>query len=707
MKKFALLTTIFVGILSCSEANSGLVKAHNPSQGSDNFRSLLAQGSGRVRPLTLKANTSLGLDAGVIVSTTLDEASGVWSRAIFDTRRSDSLTVDQDLLAFGLEILGRYSDKLGFPPSEANAGTIYEPQPNLKMVTYQRQFNGLPVRGAFVRLLFALGGDGSLHLSEITNNSYGPISIGAALSNQPSESDAIAATGINELQVLAKKAVIQPSMGLNGRYEFAYASEFKLKSAKDSETYTVTMDHDSRELREAYSNRVNEQQSISAETFQRSYVLNDQTFKPLPFAEVIDGTNKLITDASGAVDVENDKVTINLASSKSASSVVDIQQSSSRPATFNVTLDPSGKSVIKLGSVNPAAINVFIAVQRVVDFVGRFIGVDELPLLSSGIVAVVNRKEDVCNAFYDSDSINFFAEGTGPGGKVCANTGLISDVVYHEWGHALDDNLGPNNRSKGESGITDSAYSEGIGDILSTYLTRAPNLGTGLFLNDKKELRNLQNTKKHPPANAAEAEIHEAGTIVGGAFWDMFTSLSALYGNDQGADLATKLFIRHLQISERYLDAYAAVLQVDDDDANPATQSPNYCKITRAFSAHNISGGVFADGDCVDPDVSLNVRVDVDSGDGKLSLLASAFGATKIVACPGQVKTCTATTSGYIEMGAIIGKDDSVALASGRKYYTAKGTVDIKTNPSYSFFSVDPQDVILGARTLRFTSRAK
>ncbi|RZI55039.1 MAG: hypothetical protein EOP14_07440, partial [Pseudomonas sp.] len=373
--------------------------------------------------------------------------------------------------------------------------------------------------------------------SEIVNNSYGPIKVSGDVKDVPSDEETLALTGISSLRVLSKKTVIQPILSVNGSYEFGYASLVKLKDSDDEE-FTLTVDHEGHQLREVYSNRVNEQQTISAEVYQRSYVLNDLMPKPLPFAAIIDGTTKLMTDAKGLVNTTGKTVTVKLNSDKSASTVIDYAVSTKEAANFTANLDASGKTTIKLNTANPAAVNAFVAIQGAVDFVAKYLTVAELPLLDSGIVAAVNRKEDVCNAFYENGSLNFFAQGKDVQGKTCANTALISDVVYHEWGHAMDDFLGPVNRTNSSTGITDGAYSEGIGDILSSYMARAPNLGVGLTLNDKTELRNLQNTRKHPPANARESEVHEAGLIIGGAFWDMFTLLSSLHGAEQGADLA-------------------------------------------------------------------------------------------------------------------------------------------------------------------------
>jgi hypothetical protein len=696
----SLLSTV---LLSCSDVKTGAVKSYTPAKGSEEFKTLLAQGSGRIRPSGFAPASRLGLNNSSILSTSLDSASGAWARVLFDTRISDRLENDDAILTFGRELLGKYSSELGFSPTEADAGVIYSPDDQTRVLTFQRAIDGVPIQGAFVKIFFARFPDASLRLSEIVNNSYGPVKVSGDVKDVPSDADTLALTGIWTLQVLSKKTVIQPVLGPNGRYEFGYASVVKVKDSDDEE-FTLTVDHEGHQLREVYSNRVNELQTISAEVYQRSYVLNDIVAKPLPFAAIVDGTTKLMTDGKGVVSTVGKTVTVKLNSNKSASTVVDFAVNTKEAANFTANLDASGKTTIKLSPENLASVNAFVAIQGAVDFVSKYLTIAELPLLDSGILATVNRKEDVCNAFYENGTLNFFAQGKDVNGKTCANTALISDVVYHEWGHAMDDFLGPVNRTNGSTGITDGAYSEGIGDILSAYMSRAPNLGVGIMLGDKRELRSLKNTRKHPPANAQESEVHEAGLIIGGAFWDMFTLLSSLHGVEQGADLSSKLFLKHLKLSDRYLDAYSAVLRADDDDNNPATPSANYCNITRAFALHNISGAEVASSTCVDNDKSLNIRVDLDEGNGKLSLLASAAGATKILACPGLVKLCKADTAGFVEL-ASIEADDTLTLKGERKYYAAKGSFDVKTNVVYTFFSVDSENRILGLKNMRFKIR--
>jgi hypothetical protein len=51
---------------------------------------------------------------------------------------------------------------------------------------------------------------------------------------------------------------------------------------------------------------------------------------------------------------------------------------------------------------------------------------------------------------------------------------LVKDVIYHEGGHGLDDFTGPGSRFGG--GMTDSAFSEAIGDIVTMLIAHDENI---------------------------------------------------------------------------------------------------------------------------------------------------------------------------------------------------------------------------------------
>ena len=71
-----------------------------------------------------------------------------------------------------------------------------------------------------------------------------------------------------------------------------------------------------------------------------------------------------------------------------------------------------------------------------------------------------------CNAFFDGKTINFFHSS-----MMCQNTGLLEDVIYHEFGHALH----AFEIIEGV-GSFDGAMSEGAADFLSASITGDPGM---------------------------------------------------------------------------------------------------------------------------------------------------------------------------------------------------------------------------------------
>jgi len=176
-----------------------------------------------------------------------------------------------------------------------------------------------------------------------------------------------------------------------------------------------------------------------------------------------------------------------------------------------------------------------------------------------------------CNAYWDGYSVNFFSAGGG-----CGNTGLISDVMYHEWGHGLDENTG---------GIDDGAYSEGFGDILSMIMTNDSKLGPG-FRSNGGIVRDMEPDKVYPKDRG---EVHAEGLIIGGTFWDLFKTLSAKYNENKANDLVSAIALKTIFTATTYREVYNAALVVNDNDANTTTPAPDFCEINGAFTAHGLA----------------------------------------------------------------------------------------------------------------------
>jgi len=95
--------------------------------------------------------------------------------------------------------------------------------------------------------------------------------------------------------------------------------------------------------------------------------------------------------------------------------------------------------------------------------------------------AVTVNINSQCNAFYTNASVNFYRSGGG-----CNNTGLIRDVMQHEYGHGIDDFDGMTPT------LTDRATGEAVGDHIALFVDHDSCIGqsfedgrnTGPFLID-------------------------------------------------------------------------------------------------------------------------------------------------------------------------------------------------------------------------------
>ncbi len=195
---------------------------------------------------------------------------------------------------------------------------------------------------------------------------------------------------------------------------------------------------------------------------------------------------------------------------------------------------------------------------------------------------------DICNAFSDGDSLNFFQSGAG-----CENTARIADVVYHEFGHSvhvqgLIDGVGQ----------FEGALSEGIGDYLSATIVNDASLAPGFFLDAPNEpLRELDpvGDEWFWPDDLTN-EVHDDGRIIGGTLWDLRTALIAKLGTGAGVAQADHIWFESIRRAVDIPTMYPEALFVDDDDGNLANGTPNECEINLAFAAHGLLGGASASG---------------------------------------------------------------------------------------------------------------
>lgn len=179
-----------------------------------------------------------------------------------------------------------------------------------------------------------------------------------------------------------------------------------------------------------------------------------------------------------------------------------------------------------------------------------------------------------CNAHWDNlfGTVNFYS-----GDGRCANSGLIADIIYHEWGHGLDASTG---------GIVDGAFSEGFGDIVSMLMTRSHVVGPDFTLSGKA-VRDLEPDRVHP--RDVSGSVHATGLIIGSTFWNLFKALKERYSEDEALEILRRYAFQMIFTVERYPDVYDALLVIDDDDADLSNGTPNLCLLNEIFNRHGLA----------------------------------------------------------------------------------------------------------------------
>lgn len=188
-----------------------------------------------------------------------------------------------------------------------------------------------------------------------------------------------------------------------------------------------------------------------------------------------------------------------------------------------------------------------------------------------------------CNAFYDGSSINFYAEGND-----CHSWAQLGEVVYHEYGHGINDVYYQDNGAAFQNG----GMNEGYADIWALTITWDPILAEGNSLilpNDY--IRRYDEAPKVYPVDIT-GEVHADGEIIAGAWWDLYENI-----NDQAlllqlwadAFAGLQADVPNGDEGTAFRDVLLDVLAADDNDANILNGTPNGTAIIEAFAEHGIT----------------------------------------------------------------------------------------------------------------------
>jgi PKD repeat protein len=436
--------------------------------------------------------------------------------------------------------------------------------------------------------------------------------------------------------------------GIDGSgYAHRLAWRFVFTYAGDDTTYEVLVD--------AKTNRVIEVQNLNlyaTATVDGGVFLGSntgpETIVPMPFVAVTNGSAK-VTDALGIYNYGSGSANTKLngkyftMSDKCGS----ISLTASSGGNLHLGTDTGtdcGSTTSAGGAGNTrASRNGFYYLTRINRKAASFLPTNSW--IASNVTANMNVN-DVCNAFWDGSTANFFKSGTSTSNSAirCANTGEIAAVFLHEWGHGMDQNAG------GTAGA-DRGTGEAVGDTFAFLETKSACIGTGFYASGQSctncastctGVRDLNafstlgprtvvkpstitadngtncdryacpyNSGAFPYQGPMGYEGHCESYIASSANWDLAQKLVTQYGATGGYQQMDKIWYGSLMSAKSayrvasggkcntaaVVDGcassnwYTVYLAADDNDGNLANGTPNACRIWDAFNAHGIACG--------------------------------------------------------------------------------------------------------------------
>lgn len=290
----------------------------------------------------------------------------------------------------------------------------------------------------------------------------------------------------------------------------------------------------------------------------------------------IDGT-AAITGADGGVTWPGDAAGALVASARGDLVTVVNHAAGGAAATAAMSVVPGGAAVWDASQVevDDAQVNVFHGINVAKQFVRTRLD-PRMPGLDAAIVANVNVAQD-CNAYFDGAALNFLRASPN-----CRNTGLVQDVVFHEYGHVVH---------KAEVipgvGAIDRAMGEGAADFLAASITNDSGVGRGFNYTDAP-VRDLDPAGTEATWPRDIGEIHRTGLIYAGALWDLRTAAIAAMGEASGIDFTLGIYLATLRRASNIPTALVEALAADDDDGDLANGTPHECLIRAAFGRHGL-----------------------------------------------------------------------------------------------------------------------
>jgi hypothetical protein len=340
-------------------------------------------------------------------------------------------------------------------------------------------------------------------------------------------------------------------------------------------------------------------------TVYTTHTYDPSSVEPLPNMDVTINSNNYMTDGNGDLSTtETGPASATFTLSGSWSTIYRNNQTPS----FTTTLNGGANTVSFDSDALVQERSAYYHVNTVHDYhktwLPAFTGMD------ISLTTNVDLTTGDCNAFYNGSSINFYADGNG-----CLTYANVADVVYHEYGHGINDKYYQSQSSIFQNG----GMNEGYADVWAFAITENPLLGVGGDAVDPTGLiRRYDIDPKVYPVDLV-GQVHADGEIIAGAWWDTYLNL----GSDMNATMA--LFrdaYPGLQAAtpngnegQAFTEVLLDVLQADDDDADITNGTPNGIAIHDAFALHGIyllSNATLNHTAILEEDENVPVTIDAD-----------------------------------------------------------------------------------------------
>lgn len=546
-----------------------------------------------------------------------------------------------------------------------------------------------PLRDAYVHLIFAAHQpDGAWSLREVIDErplveDLPPVVTGSWDLDELKDRLQLSDAALEEQKKWWVSA-IPSSMKRDDFIGLTPATEFTFKSSA-SKTMTVVVEDSTGLVLQAYHHHLHASEQtkrfVKTRVYQNSYL--DETSVPytMPYTSVSHAGFDSMTTADGLLLNDQELSLVRLESDRAL-----VLQSGERSAVeLRPSLDSQDNYEVYQDDLKPA-INAYAAAHRINRFVRQYVSEQELPFLSSPIEITVDM-DGSCNAYYTTvlRKISLFRAGDG-----CADVALINDVIYHEWGHGLDDHTGI------QVGVTDGAFSEGLSDVVAAFFTGEPEIGRGFLQDRNYGIRNISRFKKYPDDVGS---VHSEGGIIANTFWSLRLALELRWGQKRGRHLANRLFFRHLLDTDSYLDSYRSVLRVDDDDGNPATRSPNHCLINKVFAerglavAENCQDAIADAYELTQIDRDLTLAL-TEAEKDQVFIVASSQWATQMDLCWGDRTACLQADAPHVALNPPLQSED-------RRFFVSNTPHTLKALDLITLIAKNEQGEIIGSRVLK------